>query len=170
MRRQRKHNSRNVAITTMPIGGFGAINAYFAGSARIVRGGALLSMANSSAPGDRQGVRGESPSQQRSSQPCCPRVMRVEWPQGTARSVDRGTSEHHRVGIVQVGPKTILRRADKVGGHPYSTGRGVPAVPPDPPLKSLKGRIPATDIGIKHDRGCDVSLEVAVQQSEWSCM
>ena len=38
----------------------------------------------------RQGAKGASPSQQRCSEPCCPRVMR--WtPRGARRSVDRGT-------------------------------------------------------------------------------
>jgi len=47
------------------------------------------------APGDRQGAKGASPSQQRSSESCCPRVMRVAS-RGEARSVDRGT---HRPAI-----------------------------------------------------------------------
>ena len=44
----------------------------------------------SGAPGDRQGAKGASPSQQRYSEPCCPRVMRVAS-RGATRSVDRGT-------------------------------------------------------------------------------
>jgi|GEM_PF-922316 len=42
------------------------------------------------APGDRQGVKGASPSQQRCSEPCCPRVM-CGASRGAVRSVDRGT-------------------------------------------------------------------------------
>lgn len=45
---------------------------------------------NYHALGDRQGAKGASPSQQRRSEPCCPRVMRVASRDAT-RSVDRGT-------------------------------------------------------------------------------
>jgi hypothetical protein len=43
-----------------------------------------------SAPGDRQGVKGASPGQQRHSESCCRRVMRVAS-RGATRSADRST-------------------------------------------------------------------------------
>ncbi len=43
-----------------------------------------------SAPGDRQGVVGESPIRRRSSDPRRPRAVRV-WPRGQGRSVGRGS-------------------------------------------------------------------------------